>query len=462
MEHTATSTDLGLELAPGLVRLAWRLAGQAEADDLVQATYLRALEHHGTVRQPRAWLRRVLLNERWMGLRARRRRDDRERAAAPTDDAVDVEHVLHCLEVARLVDRLVDALDDDVRLVVRERYLEGRTSAEIARRHGIPAGTVRWRLKQGLDRLRRELDAHHGGRRVLWAGAFAPLAVAPTDRLAAASSPSTAHGTSAVATRGPIMKSIKIQWWSSAAAVVALGAGAAHVMTRDHAEPTQPDPSPAPALASTDAPTRAAPSPDAAASRPAPVAALAPAGEADAPSPARQSWATSRAVVAAAQGAVATTAPGFSWTQLDGGDVEVPEGEVEFHQAAGCAAPGCIERLTQEVSAVVDGCRDLAPHAAPDATVVATVLGAPDVGTLVDTVELRGADDAPAELRECLTEGMATLDLGATDRSFSQTVTVLLGAHATRALGGPPSTPDPTRAPRVVFMGKQEPGDHDP
>lgn len=36
---------------------------------------------------------------------------------------------------------------------------------EIARAQGIPAGTVRWRLSEGLRRLRAQLDEAHGGNR---------------------------------------------------------------------------------------------------------------------------------------------------------------------------------------------------------------------------------------------------------------------------------------------------------
>ncbi|MBL8945603.1 MAG: RNA polymerase sigma factor, partial [Myxococcales bacterium] len=128
----------------GLLRLAWHLAGPTDAEDLVQATYVRALEHDVSVRSRPAWLRAVLRNEQWMALRARKRRDAREREVEPVHDA-EVDHVVHQLELVRIVQQLVDALDDDVRLVVRERYFEGCTCAEIARVHGIPAGTVRWR-----------------------------------------------------------------------------------------------------------------------------------------------------------------------------------------------------------------------------------------------------------------------------------------------------------------------------
>jgi hypothetical protein len=58
------------------------------------------------------------------------------------------------------------------------RYLEGLSAAQIARRERIPAGTVRWRLKEGLDRLRARLDRTSGGTEEL-ALALVPLVRRP-------------------------------------------------------------------------------------------------------------------------------------------------------------------------------------------------------------------------------------------------------------------------------------------
>ena len=44
-------------------------------------------------------------------------------------------------------------LDEPYRTVILLRFYEGLSSAEISRREGIPAGTIRWRLKQGLKEL---------------------------------------------------------------------------------------------------------------------------------------------------------------------------------------------------------------------------------------------------------------------------------------------------------------------
>jgi len=67
----------------------------------------------------------------------------------------------------------VSALEEPYRSTVLLRYGEELTPAEIARRYGLPAGTVRWRLKQGLDRLRVEMDRAQGSRRA-WAGLASP------------------------------------------------------------------------------------------------------------------------------------------------------------------------------------------------------------------------------------------------------------------------------------------------
>ena len=53
-------------------------------------------------------------------------------------------------------------------------YVEELPSAEIERRLGIRAGTVRSRLRRGLAQLRAELDRHHGERRG-WVRALVPV-----------------------------------------------------------------------------------------------------------------------------------------------------------------------------------------------------------------------------------------------------------------------------------------------
>jgi hypothetical protein len=83
------------------------------------------------------------------------------------------EAVAERLEAQQVVARLVLELDPPVRDVLFLRYYEDLSAAEISRRLGVPAGTVRWRLKCGLDVLRAELDRSLGGRR-RWAVLLLP------------------------------------------------------------------------------------------------------------------------------------------------------------------------------------------------------------------------------------------------------------------------------------------------
>jgi hypothetical protein len=44
---------------------------------------------------------------------------------------------------------------------------------------GIPAGTVRWRLAEAINRLRARLDDEHGGDRARWRALLLPIAILP-------------------------------------------------------------------------------------------------------------------------------------------------------------------------------------------------------------------------------------------------------------------------------------------
>ena len=81
-------------------------------------------------------------------------------------------------ETQQCVGRAVLALEESLRETVLLRYFEGLSAAEIARRTGTPAGTVRWRLKRGLEELRHTLDEEHGDRRA-WCLLLLPLAREP-------------------------------------------------------------------------------------------------------------------------------------------------------------------------------------------------------------------------------------------------------------------------------------------
>ncbi len=196
MARTDERTDLEALLAHGdwLRRMAAGLVRGADAEDLAQEAWIAAMRSPPDVARPaRPWLAEVLRNLARMRARAAARRARREegaaleaaalaRAVAPSPD-----ELLERLRVQRLVGELLAALEEPYRTALLLRYVEGRPGDEIARALGVPPGTARWRIAEGLRRLRARLDERESVGR--WRAMLAPLvpgARAPEDGAAAA------------------------------------------------------------------------------------------------------------------------------------------------------------------------------------------------------------------------------------------------------------------------------------
>lgn len=167
-----------------LARALVRDSGAAE--DLVQDTWLAALRRGpDAARDLRPWLGKVMRNFARERFRSRRRGEAREADVARRGrELPGPGELAERVELQQLVVRIVMELPQALRTTVLLCYFEGLEPSEIARRTGEPAGTVRWRLKQGLDRVREELDRRHGGDRASWQLALAPLCRAPRESAA--------------------------------------------------------------------------------------------------------------------------------------------------------------------------------------------------------------------------------------------------------------------------------------
>lgn len=182
MSRNGGASDLATVVrhAGWLRRLAGELVRDTDvADDVVQATLIRAWDHPPQVgRDVRPWLAQVARNQARDVHRSERRRSVRENEtlAMQSPGPPGPEAVLVELDMHRAVARAVDGLAEPFRQTVVLRFFDGLTAAEIARRLTLPAGTVRWRLKEALDRLRAALDRQHDGDRRRWAIALLPLA----------------------------------------------------------------------------------------------------------------------------------------------------------------------------------------------------------------------------------------------------------------------------------------------
>ena len=163
--------------AAWLKRLALTLARDCDdADDLVQESWIAAWRRNPDPSRPlRPWFGKVLRDHSRMRRRAEARRTQREAAAPGADDGPGPDELLDQARLHRLLVDLVLELDEPYRSTVLARYVDGQSSASIAKRLNIPESTVRWRLHEGLARLRTRLDEVNGERKA-WAPAVLAFA----------------------------------------------------------------------------------------------------------------------------------------------------------------------------------------------------------------------------------------------------------------------------------------------
>jgi RNA polymerase sigma-70 factor, ECF subfamily len=148
----------------------WVLKNEADAQDVVQEAYLRALRFCGTFRggDPRAWLLAIVRNTAYTWLR-------RNRSADPPVPFEEEQHPHEALPVdielirradSRALRMAMEELPTEFREIVVLRDLEGLSYKEIAEVADLPIGTVMSRLSRARSRLRQALHklSNAGGR----------------------------------------------------------------------------------------------------------------------------------------------------------------------------------------------------------------------------------------------------------------------------------------------------------
>lgn len=147
------------------------------ADDLVQEVRLAAAEGPTLAGAPRrAWLSVVARRLAARRFRSEARRADREELAARPESLPDSAELVERAEIAEQVTAAARSLPEPYRRTILLRFLEGRSAEEIARDEGRPVGTVRWRVRKGLELLRAELVQRHGRDWSSWCVLLTPLA----------------------------------------------------------------------------------------------------------------------------------------------------------------------------------------------------------------------------------------------------------------------------------------------
>jgi RNA polymerase sigma-70 factor (ECF subfamily) len=155
-----------LDAAYNLAR--WLMGNPADADDVVQDAYVRALAGADRFRggDQRAWLLSIVRNGCYSSHRRQRVRrvtdfdeaEHGEDTATPSPEQLAIDH-----DTSRRVRLAVEHLTPEFREVIVLREFEGLSYKEIAEVVAAPIGTVMSRLSRARAQLQTEL-AGDGGR----------------------------------------------------------------------------------------------------------------------------------------------------------------------------------------------------------------------------------------------------------------------------------------------------------
>lgn len=159
--------DVCPALAPAVVRVAAALVGASQAEDVAQEAMLRAWRSWGELRDvtsARPWLLRITVNVCRSWLRSRGGHVRAHETPLPDDDTPQALYDIAArspgggawVEQLDLRQALLD-LPADLKLIVTLRYFGGLDSSEIGHALGLPAATVRSRLRRALTLLRDHL-----------------------------------------------------------------------------------------------------------------------------------------------------------------------------------------------------------------------------------------------------------------------------------------------------------------
>lgn len=410
-----TSADL-----PWLRTLAQRLASDDDAEDLLHDTLL----HGGGARasavaSPRRWLAGVLRNRRRMAARGQARRRAREHASAVEDaHAADPrpgpEHALHDRQMGDALREVLAQLDPLDRALLVGRYAQDHTAAELARTHALPASTVRSRLHRARTRVRRALDQRYGGDARTWAAVAAPSGLLPGRGAVMAGLGSKGTITAVAAVAAVTVATVATVWLSRPAVTPDPGEPAAQASVADRAETTTPT------------------------GRASVVEAKAP------PPPEHDHRAATLAKIRAAQASRASAPPAApededrlpTPEELSQGIDEVFAGQTS---AVAQAFRPIVEQLA---SGLLECLADLPKAASGRVDLELSLIGEPDVGTVVESIDVRSQGDPSQELIDCARESVFTAELPDPNESLLHQLTVTIDLDERELSVGSPLTAD--------------------
>lgn len=145
-----------LDAAYNLAR--WLLRSEADAEDVVQESYLRAFRFFDTFRgeNSRSWMLTIVRNTCYSWIQRQQPQhaaDEFNEESYKTETIPDPERILERLQDEELLREALNKLQPEFREVIVLRELEGYSYKEIADLADIPLGTVMSRLARGRKML---------------------------------------------------------------------------------------------------------------------------------------------------------------------------------------------------------------------------------------------------------------------------------------------------------------------
>ena len=151
------------------------LKDRGEAEDVLQEVFVRVWDradgYDPLLGAPAAWLARISRNRAIDRLRARAVRADLSVASDPAlpppdrTSSSDPEGLAVTGEQRRAIAAALATLPDNQRALIESAFFEGYTQSELAERFDLPLGTVKTRIRSGMQTLKRALEASgRGGR----------------------------------------------------------------------------------------------------------------------------------------------------------------------------------------------------------------------------------------------------------------------------------------------------------
>lgn len=143
-----------------------------EAEEAVQEAYIRAFTHLAEF-EGRAslgtWLTRIVINEALARLRRRKPAESLDEMNPPGADVVpltssqpDPERAMAQREIHALLEKAIDELPHDFRIVLVARVIEEMSIEETAELFGLRPETVKTRLHRARALLRKDLETQFG------------------------------------------------------------------------------------------------------------------------------------------------------------------------------------------------------------------------------------------------------------------------------------------------------------